>query len=80
MAVGIGNIGVNSVDVPTKNCKKQRKTDIVDSGKLARNLRAYELKGIYTPDNVSLEMRSLIRLKDSITKHTPVIRIGSSPN
>lgn len=79
-AVGIGNIGVNSVDVPTKSCKKQRKTDIVDSGKLARNLRAYELKGIYTPDNVSLEMRSLIRLKDSITKHTPVIRIGSSPN
>lgn len=80
MAVGIGNIGVNSADVPTKSCKKQRKTDIVDSGKLARNLRAYELKGIYTPDNVSLEMRSLIRLKDSITKHTPVIRIGSSPN
>ena len=42
----------------------------MDSGKLARSLRANELKGIYTPDSVSLEMRSLIRLKNSITKDT----------
>ena len=62
-ALGIDNIVVNPADVPTK-------TDTVDSGKLARSLRANELKGIYTPDSVSLEMRSLIRLKNSITKDT----------
>ena len=53
-----------------QNSEKLRKTDTVDSGKLARSLRANELKGIYTPDSVSLEMRSLIRLKNSITKDT----------
>lgn len=66
--LGIDNIVVNPADVPTKGSEKLRKTDSIDSGKLARSLRAKELKGIYTPDNVSLEMRSLIRLKNSITK------------
>jgi len=66
--LGINNIVVNPADVPTKSSEKLRKTDSIDSGKLARSLRAKELKGIYTPDNVSLEMRSLIRLKNSITK------------
>lgn len=61
---------VNPGDVPTKSSEKLPKTDAVDSSKLARSLRAYELQGIYTPDSVSLEMRSLIRLKNSITKDT----------
>jgi len=69
-ALGIDNIVVNPADVPTKSSEKLRKSDAVDSGKLARSLRANELKGIYTPDSVSLEMRSLIRLKNSITKVT----------
>ena len=69
-ALGIDNIVVNPADVPTKSSEKLRKSDAVDSGKLARGLRANELKGIYTPDSVSLEMRSLIRLKNSITKDT----------
>ena len=62
-ALGIDNIVVNPADVPTKSSEKLRKTDTVDSGKLARSLRANELKGIYTPDSVSLEMRSFL-LKD----------------
>jgi len=69
-ALGIANIVVNPADVPTMSREKLRKTDAVDSGKLARGLRAGELRGIYTPDNVSLEIRSLTRLKDSITKDT----------
>ena len=69
-ALGIDNIVVNPADVPTKSSEKLRKTDAVDSSKLARSLRANELKGIYTPDSISLEMRSLIRLKNSITKDT----------
>lgn len=68
--LGINNIVVNPADVPTKSSEKLRKTDAVDSGKLARSLRAKELKGIYTPDSVTLEIRSLIRLKNSITKDT----------
>lgn len=68
--MGIDNIVVNPANVPTTNNEKLRKTDAVDSDKLARSLRANELKGIYTPDSSSLEMRSLIRLKNSITKDT----------
>ena len=45
-----------------------RKTDAVDSGKLARSLRAGDLKGIYVPDSTTTEIRSLIRLRDSLTK------------
>ena len=66
--LGIHNIVVNPADVPTTVGEKLRKTDAVDSGKLARSLRAGELKGIYVPESESLEIRSLIRLRDSITK------------
>ena len=62
--LGIRNIVVNPADVPTTVGEKLRKTDAVDSGKLARSLRAGELKGIYVPENKSLEIRSLIRLRD----------------
>ena len=68
MELGIDNIVVNPADVPTTTGEKLRKTDAIDSGKLARSLRAGELKGIYIPDKVSLEIRSLTRLRDSITK------------
>jgi transposase len=59
---------VNPADVPTMSSEKLRKTDAVDSKKLAVSLRAKQLKGIYTPDSEALEIRSLIRLKNSITK------------
>ena len=66
--LGIHNIVVNPADVPTTISEKLRKTDAVDSGKLARSLRAGELRAIYVPKSESLEIRSLIRLRDSITK------------
>ena len=66
--LGIHNIVVNPADVPTMNSEKLRKTDAVDSKKLAVGLRAKQLKGIYTPDSEALEIRSLIRLRNSITK------------
>ena len=59
-----------TADVPTMGSEKLRKTDAVDSKKLAVSLRARQLKGIYTPDGEALEIRSLIRLKNSITKDT----------
>ena len=66
--LGVHNIVVNPADVPTMNSERLRKTDAVDSKKLAVCLRARQLKGIYTPDSEALEIRSLIRLKNSITK------------
>lgn len=68
--LGVHNIVVNPADVPTTSGERLRKTDAVDSKKLAMGLRAKQLKGIYTPDSTSLEMRSLIRLKNMITKDT----------
>lgn len=66
--LGIHNIVVNPADVPTLSSEKLRKTDAVDSRKLAVSLQAKQLKGIYTPDSETLEIRSLIRLKNLITK------------
>jgi transposase len=65
---GIVNIVVNPGDVPTMVKEKVRKTDAVDSGKLARSLRSGELKGIYVPSRTALERRSLIRLRGSTVK------------
>jgi len=67
---GINNIVVNPADVPTMSKEKLRKTDSVDSSKLARELRSGTLSGIYVPDDATLEMRSLIRLRSSIVKDT----------
>ena len=47
-----------------------RKSDAVDRCKQAWSLQGNKLKGIYTPDSISLVMCSLIRLKNSITKDT----------
>ena len=64
------NIVVNPADVPTMLKEKLRKTDAVDCGKLARGLRAGDLQGIYIPRAEILEIRSLIRLRNSIVKDT----------
>ena len=74
--LGIHNIVVNPADVPTMAGERLRKTDAVDSGKLARSLRSGELKGIYVPDSAAAEIRSLIRLRDSLcilTILTPIL-------
>jgi transposase len=69
-ALGVDNIVVNPADVPTMLKEKLRKTDAVDCGKLARGLRAGDLRGIYVPRAEILEIRSLIRLRNSIVKDT----------
>lgn len=50
---GIKNIVVNPADIPTNNKEKRRKTDKVDSKKLAQRLVQKQLKGIYVPDEES---------------------------
>jgi len=66
--LGVNNIVVNPADVPTMSKEKLRKTDVVDCGKLARELRSGTLKGIYVPNVETLEIRSLIRLRNTIVK------------
>ena len=66
--LGIHNIVINPADVPTSDKERRRKTDKVDSNKLARSLRNNELKGIYTPSQDILEDRSFIRVRSSIVK------------
>jgi len=66
--LGIHNIVTNPADVPTSDKERRRKTDKVDSNKLARSLRSKDLKGIYTPSQDILEDRSYVRVRSSIVK------------
>lgn len=66
--LGVDNIVINPADVPTTGKEKLRKTDAVDSAKLARSLRNKDLKPIFIPDEYAQELRSLVRLHGSITK------------
>lgn len=65
---GIKNIIVNAADVPTTDKEKKRKTDPVDSRKLARSLRNEELESIYIPDKNQQEDKLLIRTRNAMVK------------
>jgi transposase len=66
--MGINNIIVNPADVPTSQKEHLQKDDPTDSRKLARSLRAGELKGIYVPNGSTLQDRSLIRMRATLVK------------
>lgn len=65
---GIKNIIVNPADIPTKDKEKKRKTDLVDSRKLGRELRKGSLDCIYIPDKQQQEDRQLIRTRNTFIK------------
>ena len=67
--LGIDNIVVHSADVPTSHKEKDRKTDLVDSRKLARELENNNLKSIYIPDEFHQQLRSLCRLRCRIVQN-----------
>jgi len=66
--LGIQNIVVNPVDVPTTQKEQMRKSDPIDSNKLGRSLRSNELRGIYIPRPETLEDRTLIRVRFAIVR------------
>jgi len=66
--LGINNIIVNPADVPTKHKEKDRKSDVVDSRKLARSLQAGELNKIYEPDNECLAVRQVMRNRNQLSR------------
>lgn len=69
ISLGIENIVVNPADIPTTHKEKSTKTDTVDSRKIARHLENNELTGIYVPENKSLQIRSLCRLRERLVSH-----------
>ncbi|VAX26180.1 hypothetical protein MNBD_IGNAVI01-1738, partial [hydrothermal vent metagenome] len=62
-SLGINNIVVNPADVPTKSKERRRKTDRIDSGKLARELSVGHLEGIYIPEEKAEALRTFVRLR-----------------
>ncbi len=66
--LGINNIIVNPADVPTNSKEKTRKTDSIDSRKLARELSGETLTGIYIPSRDEEALRVLSRLRIQLTK------------
>ena len=64
--LGFDNIIVHPADVPTSHKEKDRKSDAVDSRKLARELASKKLKGIYVLDEFHEQLRSLVRLRGKI--------------
>jgi transposase len=66
MEMGINNIITNPADVPTSQKEQLQKDDPTDSRKLARSLRAKELKAIYVPGLATLEDRSLVRMRATL--------------
>lgn len=66
--LGIKNIVVNPADIPTTDKERKQKEDARDSRKIAEQLAARKLKGIYVP-GIELEGdRAMIRFRKTITK------------
>lgn len=66
--LGIKNIVVNPADIPTTDKERKQKEDARDSRKIAEQLAASKLRGIYVPD-IGLEGdRSMVRFRKTLTK------------
>lgn len=66
--LGINSIVVNPADIPTTDKERKQKEDHRDSRKLAKDLYAGQLSGIYVPDEQALGDRSLLRSRESLVK------------
>jgi len=64
---GVNSIICNPGDVPTRNKERRKKTDKIDSGKLARELSNGNLDGIYIPTEEQEAIRVLARLRKQFT-------------
>lgn len=68
LQLGINSIVVNPADIPTTDKERRQKEDRRDSRKLAKDLHAHQLHAIYVPDDLALDNRSLLRVRESIVK------------
>ncbi len=68
--LGVENIVTNAADVPTRSRERDKKKDIVDSRKLARELQNGSLDPIYVPSVAMQDLRSLCRLRRNLKGHS----------
>lgn len=66
--LGIKNIVVNAADIPSSNKEKYAKTDKRDSRKIARELRAGNLRAIHVFEPNQEEIRTLSRIRFMLVK------------
>jgi len=66
--LGIHNLVVHPPDVPSTHKEKSNKRDPVDSKKLARELEAGSLLGIYIPNEPHQHLRSLCRQRQQVVR------------
>lgn len=70
---GIECIVVNPADVPTKDNEKRKKTDVLDSRKIANCLRSGSLDAIYVPSWETIGIRNIIRTRNRfVTQRTAI--------
>jgi transposase len=62
------NIVVNPADIPTTDKERKQKEDKRDSLKIARDLQAKQLTGIFIPTDKTLHDRALVRGREAIVK------------
>lgn len=65
---GIPCMVIHPADVPTSDKEKRHKSDRIDSRKLVRGLKNNDFHGIYVPDEIQQQDRSLLRVYDKITR------------
>lgn len=68
LRLGIDSIVVNAADIPTTDKERKQKEDRRDSRKIAKDLYAGQLAGIYVPEDSALDDRSLLRVREGIVK------------
>lgn len=73
-SLGFQNIIVNPADVPSTHKEKDRKSDPIDSKKLARELENNSLNGIYIVNEEQEALRSFCRLYRQYTKRNGQIK------
>ena len=66
--LGIKSIVVNPGDIPTTDKERKQKEDQRDSRKIAKTLRAGQLKGIFIPSEKVQQDRILLRTRETIVK------------
>lgn len=65
---GIDCVVTHAADVPTTQYEEVMKTDKVDAAKLARSLRAGDIRPIYIRERENIDDRSVIRIRKTIQK------------
>lgn len=65
---------IHSGDVPTSDKDRKRKSDRVDSRKIARGLRNGELNDVFVPDEQQEADRQLLRSRARLVKDTTMVK------